>query len=336
MEKNAWTAADLLQLSGGYWSACALHAGVKLDVFTPLVERTLNARELAEVLEVDPRGLAMLLNALTALNLVDKKGDFYTATQFSAMFLSRTSTQFLGHIILHHRHLMASWARLDNAVRSGGPDAERVCGANDEEVREDFEMGMFNLAMQIAPRIASQIDLLGRGRLLDLGGGPGTYAVHFCLHNPELSAVVYDLSSTRPFAEKTIARFGLGERITFVAGDFMTSGVGERYDVAWLSHILHGVGPDGCAVILEKAICALEPGGLILIQEFILDDDKDAPLFPALFSLNMLLGTPDGQAYSEGELFNMLAAAGAGELRRLPIELPNGAGIVAGNVPKTR
>ena len=193
-------------------------------------------------------------------------------------------------------------------------------------------MGMFNLAMQVAPQVASRIDLSGRRRLLDLGGGPGTYAVHFCLHNSDLSAVVYDLPSTRPFAEKTIERFGLDDRIAFAAGDFMTGEVGEGFDVAWISHILHGTGPSACSVILKKAVAALEPGGLILVQEFILEDTMVAPLFPALFSLNMLLGTPDGQAYSQGELFAMLAAAGAGEIRRLPIDLPNGAGIIAGVV----
>jgi SAM-dependent methyltransferase len=227
---------------------------------------------------------------------------------------------------------MAGWSRLDEAVRTGGPDAERVGLANDGEVRENFEMGMFNLAMLVAPRVASQIDLSGRRRLLDLGGGPGTYAVHFCLHNPDLFAVVYDLPSTLPFAERTIARFNLSDRITFCGGDFMAEAVPGRYDVVWLSHILHGVGPSAGAAIVKKAVAALEPGGLILVQEFILDDTMDAPLFPALFSLNMLLGTPDGQAYSQGEIFAMLDAAGAGELRRLPIELPNGAGIISGFV----
>jgi hypothetical protein len=335
MERKSWIPADLLQLSGGYWSACALHAGVKLDVFTPLAERTLNARHLADILKTDTRALGMLLNALAALELVEKSGDSFGATPFAAEFLSRTSPQYLGHIILHHHNLMASWSRLDKAVRTGGPDAERVADANNLEVREHFEMGMSNLAMLAAPKIASRIDLSGRRRLLDLGGGPGTYAVHFCLHNPNLSAVVFDLPSTRPFAEKTITRFGLGDRIDFAAGDFMTDEVGEGCDVAWLSHILHGAGPSACAVILKKAVTAMAPGGLILVQEFILYDTKDAPLFPALFSLNMLLGTPQGQAYSQGELFAMLAAAGAGELRRLPIDLPNGAGIIAGIVTGT-
>ena len=333
MDNALWTPAELLQLSGGYWSACALHAGVKLDIFTHLVERSLTAGELAGTLETDARGLRMLLNALAALGLLEKNGDCYNTTPFAAMFLSRTSPEYLGHIILHHRHLMASWSRLDAAVISGNPDIKRVSLANDKEVRENFEMGMFNLAMQIAPQMVPQIDLRGRRRLLDLGGGPGTYAIHFCRHNPDLSAVVHDLPTTRPFAEQTIARFGLTDRIAFLAGDFMNGDIQGRYDVAWLSHILHGAGPEGSAVILEKAVAALGKGGLIMVHEFILDDNLYTPLFPALFSLNMLLGTPAGQSFSQSELIEMLAAAGVRDLRRLPLDLPNGAGVIAGTIP---
>jgi SAM-dependent methyltransferase len=334
MENNAWSPAELLQLSGGYWGACALHAGVKLDLFTPLVPGPLSASQFADLRGCDRRALGMLLDSLTALGFLLKAGDTYTSTSFAATYLARTSPDYLGHIILHHHHLMAGWARLDEAVRSGAPVRDRVSHGDDEQTRESFEMGMFNLAMLIAPRIVAHIDLRGRRRLLDLGGGPGTYAIHFCRQNPDLSAVVYDLPTTRPFAESTIARFGLADRISFVAADFDQDDIRGGFDVAWLSHILHGEGPDGCAAIIRKTVAALDPGGLILVQEFILDDTKDGPLFPALFSLNMLLGTPDGQAYSQAELMGMLAGAGVGEIRRLPLDLPNGAGIIAGVVPR--
>jgi len=333
MEKLIWNPADLLQLSGGYWSACALHAGVKLDVFTPLAERQFSVAELAERLKCDNRGLAMLLNSLTALGLLEKRGDFFAATSFASEFLARTSPGYLGYIILHHHHLMPSWAHLDESVRSGGPIRERVSHGDDEKERESFEMGMFNLAMLIAPRIVPLIDLSGRRRLLDLGGGPGTYAIHFCQQNSDLTAVVYDLPSTRPFAEQTIARFGLSDRISFEAGDFEIETIRGRFDVAWISHILHGAEPEGCATILKKAVASLEPGGLIMVQEFILDDTMTGPLFPALFSLNMLLGTSGGQAYSQGQLFDMLTAAGVADLRRISLDLPNGAGVIAGTVP---
>ncbi len=335
MEKRSWTPADLLQMSGGYWSACALHAGVELDLFTPLAERPHAAPELAERLSCPVRGLAMLLDALAALGLLEKRGETFTASPFAADFLARTSPNYLGYIISHHHHLMTGWARLDESVRSGGPISERVSHKDDATARESFEMGMFNLAMLLAPRIVTQIDLTGRQRLLDLGGGPGTYAIHFCQRNPDLTVVVYDLPTTRPFAEKTIARFGLSDRIAFTDGDFIAKGIEGRFDVAWLSHILHSEDRAGCGIILEKAMAALEPGGVILVQEFILDDPKDGPLFPALFSLNMLLGTPSGQSYSQGELTEMLQRAGACDVRRLPIELPNGAGIIAGMVPES-
>lgn len=332
MEAKVWSPADLLQLSGGYWSACALHAGVKLDVFTPLADRALTAAELAGALKCAARGVAMLLNALAALGLLEKRGDNYADTPFAAEFLCRTAPRYLGHIILHHHNLMEGWAHLDEAVKSGGPIRKRVSHDVGEDERESFEMGMFNLAMQVAPRIVPQINLSGRRRLLDLGGGPGTYAIHFCMQNPHLTAVVYDLPTTRPFAERTIDRFGLTGRIAFEDGDFITEGIKGTFDVAWLSHILHSEGPEGCAVILQKAVAALEPGGMILVQEFILNDSHDGPPFPALFSLNMLIGTPAGRAYSEGELFNMLAAAGVGDLKRLTLQLPNGAGVIAGSV----
>lgn len=334
MEKKEWTPAALLEMSGGYWSTCALHAGVKLNVFTPLSAAPASAVELAPTVGCDTRGLAMLLDALTALGLLEKQGHDYLAVPFAAKFLSRTSPDYLGHIIMHHHHLVEGWSRLDEAVKTGRPVRGRASHEEAETFRESFLMGMFNLAMMIAPKIVPQIDLNGRRRLLDLGGGPGTYAIHFCRHNPQLDAVICDLPTTRSFAEETVARFDLSDRIGFIAVDFeQDEDLPEGFDVAWLSHVLHGIGPGACVKVLKKAVSAMEPGGMILIQEFILEDTRDAPVFPVLFSLNMLLGTPEGQSYTQGELFEMLKSAGCTEVRRLPIELPNGAGVVAGIVP---
>jgi SAM-dependent methyltransferase len=236
----------------------------------------------------------------------------------------------MGFILMHHHHLMAGWARLHEAVQSGGPIRERVAHGDDETVRESFLMGMFNLASQLAPRIAHSIDLSGCQRLLDLGGGPGTYAIHFCLANPELTAVVYDLPTTQAFAEGTIARFDLAQRITFTSGDYHADPVPTGFDAAWLSHVLHADSPEACDALLHSAVSALKPDGTLMVQEFILDDAKDGPSFPALFSLNMLMGTEAGQSYSESELADMMKKAGLSDVHRLALELPNGAGIMMG------
>lgn len=325
-----WTIPELLQFSGGYWGACALHTGVKLDVFSALADGAKDHETVAQSCGLDSRATAMLLDALAAIGLLVKSADSYALTPFAADYLVRSAPGYLGHIIMHHHHLMESWAKLPEAVRSGAPVRGSVSHGAEEEVRESFLMGMFNLASQLAPQIAVRLDFAGRRRLLDLGGGPGTYAIHFCLHNPQLTATVFDLPTTRAFAEGCIARFGLADRISFAAGDFSLDEVPGGFDTAWLSHVLHSDGPEECLNLLRKGVAALEPGGILLVQEFILNDAKDGPVFPALFSLNMLVGTAEGRSYSELELAEMMAEAGLRNVRRLPAELPNGAGIMIG------
>jgi hypothetical protein len=327
MSAEPWSSERLIRMSGDYWQICTLHAGVRLDVFTAIGRNALTAADIAEKLGTNRRATAMLLNALAAMTLLTKRGDSYANSEASERWLTRDSSEYIGYIILHHHRLMESWSHLDRSVKSGRPNRRRSFASGDEQ-REWFLMGMFNIAMKTAPVVASQIDLTGRRRLLDLGGGPGTHAIHFCLNNPKLTATVYDLPGTRSFFQKTVARFGLVDRIVFEAGDFVKDEIRGDYDVALLSHILHGEGPESCRRIIKKAIGTLPPGGMIIIHEFILDNGMDSPLHPALFSLNMLLGTRKGQAYSEGQLMDMLAESGAGDIRRLPIKIPGESGVI--------
>ncbi|MGD8448915.1 MAG: methyltransferase [Desulfobacterales bacterium] len=321
----------ILKLSGSYWETCALHAGVKLDVFTIIGKDHLIGEDVAEKLNGDKRGVKTLLNALSAMDFLVKKEDTYANTLLSYTFLSKDSPRYMGHIVKHHHNLIDSWSRLDVAVQSGRSVRHRATHT-DEEQRENFLMGMFNLAMNLAPVLASKVDLSGRRHLLDLGGGPGTYAIHFCMSNPRLKATVYDLPTTRPFAERTIAKFNLQDRIDFKPVDYLEDEIEGIYDVTWLSHILHGEGPEDCRKIIGKAVSALEPGGMILIHDFILNNSMDGPLFPALFSLNMLLGTPSGRSYSEKQIKDMLSDAGVREIRRIYFESPNDSGIITGIV----
>ena len=184
--------------------------------------------------------------------------------------------------------------------------------------------------MGTAPQVAGIIDLKDRSRLLDLGGGPGTYAVHFCKANEQLQAVIYDLPTTRPFAEKVVNQFGMSDRIDFVGGDYLTDSLPGEFDVIWLSHILHAQSPEECRSIIGKAAAALAPGGLMIIHDFILENTMDGPLFPALFALNMLAGTPAGQTYSEAQITAMLKQAGFDRIERSPFCGPTESGIIMG------
>jgi len=332
MKDNETNPGKIMQIAGAYWQSFALHAAVKLDLFSILADERLGAAEVAARIGGDVRATATLLNALTAMNLLEKTKDAFFGTELSNSFLSRKSPSHLAHIIMHMHHLVDSWRRLDEAVLTGKPTRPRASIRGEQE-REAFLMGMFNVAMGLAPHAVKEIDLTGRKFLLDMGGGPGTWAIHFCLANPDLRATVFDLPDTKPFAERTIARFGLNDRIIFYEGDYLKEEVEEGYDVVWLSQILHGEGPDTCRNIIRKAVSALVHGGLILVHDFILDNDMAGPLQPALFSLNMLTGTEQGRSYSEQQIMDMMREAGAEDLSRLPFHPSGESGIVTGTKP---
>lgn len=317
----------LFALASGYWQPLALQAGVKLGLFTALADGEAAAGELAGRLGASARGVELLLNALAAMGLLEKAGEAFRNSPQAATYLDAHRPDYVGHIVMHHHYLVEGWHRLDEAVTSGRPVERHT--RDEARERESFQLGMFNLAQAIAPAISGSIDLSRHRHLLDLGGGPGTHAVFFCLANPGLRATVFDRPTTRPFAEKIAARFGVTERIDFVAGDFLRDPIPGRYDVAWLSQILHSNTPEECRELIEKTAAALEPGGLLLIHDFFLDDDRAGPLFPALFSLNMLINN-QGRSYSEQETREMMAAAGLSDLKRLDFRGGNDSTILAG------
>ncbi|GHV51496.1 SAM-dependent methyltransferase [Deltaproteobacteria bacterium] len=331
-----WTVSAILALSGAYNAGCALQTAVQLDVFTTLEkEPQLSCRELARKLRCDERAFAMLASALISLGFLDQQADRLLLPQASRLFLSRSSDQYLGYIIQHHAHIQPAWTRLAEAIRSGKPIRETSSSHTESaEEREAFLMGMFNVAMNQAEKVAAALDLSARKRLIDIGGGPGTYAAFFCKTNPHLSATIFDRPTSEEFAMRIVRRFGLEKRVDFAGGDFLRDALPDGYDAAWLSQVLHGENPADAAKLVARAAGTLNPGGLLAIQEFIVDDDRRGPTQSTLFSLNMLVGTPGGQAYTQSEISAMLRDAGVVSVSRLPAELPPGCGILVGVMPE--
>lgn len=326
-----WHPGQLLSTSSAYWRGCALQSSVRLKVYSAIAEKHISGEELSELLGSDVAATILFLDALSAMGLLVKDRGKYRNSPEANQFLVESSPNYMGHIILHHHHLLDGWAQLDQMVKTGKPVTRRSYGEDVE--RESFIMGMFNLATQVAPQVADQVDLSGKKRLLDLGGGPGTYSIHFCKANPELEAVIFDRPTTEPFARNTIAQFELNERIDFMAGNFLNDPIsGGSYDVVWISHILHSNTPEQCHHIIKKCVDSLSKGGMILIHDFILDDNKDGPEFPALFSLNMLLGDTGGRSYSQEELFDMLKQSGVKRPERHSFKAKNDSSIIYGIV----
>jgi len=327
-QQRQWTPKDLLTTASACGEAITLQTAVKLDVFSGIEAGAAHPDTLARELAADARALTMLCNALAAMGLLKKEGELFRNTEPARQYLVKSSPDYIGYIIIHFYYTVASWWQLPKAIQTGAQISSFFEKTDDE--RESFLLGMHNLASALAPKIAGMLDLGSAGTLLDLGGGPGTYAVNFCLKNPDLQACVFDLPESRLYANRTIALAGLSDRITFIPGNYDTEDIPGAYDVVWLSQILHSEGPDACQKLISKAAAALNPGGAMYIHDFILNTDMAGPAFPAVFSLNMLVATQAGQSYSEEQLRNMLAQAGIKHIHRLDFTGPNDSAIICG------
>jgi len=171
------------------------------------------------------------------------------------------------------------------------------------------------------------VEVNGARHLLDLGGGSAAYSIAFAKAAPGLQAEVVDLADVLPIAQEHIRKAGMADRITTRAGDMLTVALDAgKYDLVLLSAICHMFSPEENRQLLARAYQALAPHGRLVISDFILDADKTAPRFAALFALNMLVGTRAGASYSEPEYDAWLKEAGFGETKR--VRLPGPANLM--------
>jgi predicted O-methyltransferase YrrM len=316
------TYEELLETVRAAWPARVVLTAVELGVADALDGKALTAAEAAATLKADPRATGLLLDALVALGLATKTGDRYANSPAAQAGLAASSPSCGAAGLRHHAHLWRSWSALTDVVRTGRPpgrEAERPVGEY-----HDFVRAMYDFAWDRAQLLAKALDLAGAKRMLDLGGGPGSYAIACCQRNPGLRAVVFDRPPALDVAREIVARHGAGGQVTLQAGDFLTDEIGTGYDLVLVSQILHSFDDAQCRAILKKVARALALGGRVVVQEFLLDEGRTTPPDAALFAINMLVNTERGRTYTWGEVEGWLAGAGLPRVERLPFPEPGG------------
>jgi hypothetical protein len=306
---------ELMSFVRGFRPAKILMVAADLKLFN-LLEEPASAADIATRVQADPRALEILLNGLAALGLVVKEGERFRNGDLTSRYLVRGKEDYRGAIVRHMHHTWWGWSELEETVKRGHADLatterwlDRVADPQAEWV-QDFIWGMHAIARDLAPQVAPLLDFTGVKSLLDLGGGPATYAIAFAQANPTLRATVFDLPRPIEIAQENIRRHGLADRIGTRAGNFLEDDIGSGYDFIWISQILHSHTEEQCRLIIDKSARALNSGGQVVIQDFFLNDDRISPLEAALFSVHMLAVTPGGRAYTHREAAAMMEAAG--------------------------
>ncbi|MFH1615155.1 MAG: methyltransferase dimerization domain-containing protein [Planctomycetota bacterium] len=285
------------ELLWGYRASRILQVANGLDIFTILAGQALSVQRVAEQCNTKLDMTEKLLICCVAMGLLNKDGDKYRNSDLASQYLVKGARLYQGNMIAHSAVVWEFWDKLDEHIRlrPSGP-------ISPAQQHRDFILAMKNSALAWrANMLLATVNLDGRRKLLDVGGGPGTYSIELCRKYPELKATVFELPETFTITERNIFEEDMQDRVWVQQGNWETDDFGSDNDVVLLSNILHG--PNSRASMkLQKSYDSMLPGSLLIIQDFVLNDEKTGPVVPALF--NIMVG-----AYSRKELFELIGRA---------------------------
>lgn len=310
---------ELMAVGHGYQRAMILFAALNLGVFRGLSAGACGASSLARRLGADPGKLSVLLDALAAQGLVGKKGETYRNARI-ARDLLLPGPRSMESILLHHLDGWGEWGRLSATIRAGRTPR----GGTKGNRQENFIRGMEENARERAAAVAARIPLRRGDRVLDLGGGPGTYAVAWADACPDAEITIFDMPATLRITRKILREKGAAGRIRLAEGDFLADSLGGPFDFVWISQILHAYSASDCVKLLRKVRSALVPGGRVAVQEFLLAEGKTSPAGPVFFSVHMVAVTDRGRAYTAREIAAMMKEAG---FRNISADRPEPRGV---------
>jgi SAM-dependent methyltransferase len=307
---------DFRNVAQLYQYSRTILTALELDLFTAIGGRTRPIAALAHRVRADQRGLDILCRNLAALGLLVKRGSSYRNTPLARVELNRRSAAYRGaylDLITNHWH---AFTQLTNSVRSGKPlDADEP---ESPAWRRSFTWAMHHRSREQAKTVARFLDLRRARTLLDLGGGPGTYAMAFLAANPALHATVADRPAALKVARTIAATHPAKARLSFARLDFMSDPLPGRYDVVWLSNIIHIYAPAQNVGLFRKIRKALTPAGRLIIHDSFLTDPHGLyPIDTTAFALTMLLFTDTGDTYASRDVMRWLRKAGYRRVRLL-------------------
>ena len=312
------SADGLLQLVYSFRPIRIVLTAFELKVFSVIGEKEMTSGEIAKRTKTNTKGMDRLLNALSALGLLTKTKGKFANTPLSKKYLVCGRPDFLAGLG-HSADMWASWSTLTKAVIQGSTVIKSGPLKRKGKRLSGFIAAMDERASAQADETVKKLDLAGVRRTLDIGGGSGAYSIALARAKKDLRATVFDLPDVIPLTRAYVRKSNVAARIDFIEGDFRRDKFGAGYDLVLLLAIIHMNSLPENLNLLKKAVRALNQGGRLVIQDYIMSEDRTKPEQGAFFALNMLTRTEAGDAYTEREVRSVMREAGLSQIAKINI-----------------
>jgi ubiquinone/menaquinone biosynthesis C-methylase UbiE/DNA-binding transcriptional ArsR family regulator len=318
------------QILDHLWSAraaMALAAGVELDVFNHIEEGKTTVNEIARAAKASQRGMRHLLDALTGMGYLTKKGDRYGNGPVASQFLVKGKPGYMGGIVGETRQTWPGWAKLPEVVQTGKPISAVDTEDDAKEFFPKLVEAIFPMSYGVAQGAVQAIPEKARKRIktiLDVAAGSAAWSLPFAQANPDVRVTVVDYPEVTPVARRYAERFGVADRYDYIEGNLREVNYGRnRYDLAILGHIIHSEGEKWGKKLIKQMYRILTDNGMLLIAEMIPNDTRSGPMLPLLFGLNMLVHTEAGDVFTMREYRKWLKEAGFRKVQVLDVPGPS-------------
>jgi SAM-dependent methyltransferase len=309
------------ELLSSSWSSLTLAAAVELDVFSHIAARKNSAQQVAAAAGASEHGTRRLLDALCGMGYLRKTGQHYALVPSAAEHLVRGKPLYMGDLAIIDKMLTARWAMLADAVRSGQPLRTDLSPEDRAAFFSKLVPAIFPGSFLAASAAVKRLSPTARrhiGRILDIGAGAAAWSIPFARTIKRARVTVVDYPAVTQVTRQYADRWGVADRYEYREGDFHEVDFGTGFDLVILGHILHGESADESRRLLKRTSEALGEEGMLLIGEFVPNDDRSGPALPLLFGLNMLLNTQAGDVYTMREYRDWLKQAGFRKVTAIP------------------
>jgi 2-polyprenyl-3-methyl-5-hydroxy-6-metoxy-1,4-benzoquinol methylase len=310
----------------GYQRAYALKAAIELDLFTAIARGSHTAAEIAKTCKASERGVRILSDSMVVMGFLGKSGNNYSLTPDTAFFLDHESPAYLGNALtfLMHPTQLTKFQNLPETARRGGATDKEGTLAPEDPIWVEFARGMSPMMVPAAQAMAGllQAELGSKpsAKILDIAASHGVFGLTVAQRLPKAHIYALDWANVLEVARENAQRQGMSDRYHLLPGSAFDVNYGAGFDAVLITNLLHHFEPAENEKMLKKVHAALNPGGQVLILEFVPNEDRVSPPVPALFSLTMLGSTPHGDAYTLAEYGTMCRNAGFEAPKLIPLE----------------
>lgn len=322
---NDVTPDKVMQLITGGWATAILGSATKHGIFNALEDGCTNAATVATKSGISERGAQALLDGLTGLGLLTLSSGHYKTTPVSSAFLVKGKPAYLGGMAEVMTGSLAEWGTLPAAVKTGTPTATHTADMADNEFWHVLVPAIAALSFPVAQMAAERLGIAKAGNVswLDVGGGSGVWSAVWLGANKQAKGFQLDWPVVNKIARGFVGGFGVADRFNTLDGDFHNVDFGsQQYDYAIYGHIAHQETPADNVAIFRKFRKALKPGGTLLINDFVLNDERMGHPFAMMFASQMLLVSKGGNAWRETDYRAWLKEAGFNSVEFMPTPTP--------------